>query len=77
VLSAATYSDFKEAWDYGSYVVGLWDIVEWPAKFAVFFGITLFAVRLWVDAARSVIGIFKGTATATRSEEDRILDNKH
>jgi TRAP-type C4-dicarboxylate transport system permease small subunit len=74
VLSAATFADFKHAWDYGSYVTGLWELVEWPPKFAVFFGIAILTLRLAVDAVQSVRGIVKGTATATRSEEDRVLD---
>jgi TRAP-type C4-dicarboxylate transport system permease small subunit len=74
VLSLATFADFQHAWHYGSYVTGLWELVEWPPKFALFFGIALFTLRLAVDLAQSVMGIAKGTATATRSEEDRILD---
>lgn len=74
ILAAATFADFKHAWDYGSYVVGLWELVEWPAKFAVFAGLGLFAVRLLVDSVQSVRGLIAGTASATRSEEDRVLD---
>jgi len=74
VISFATYADFKHAWDYGSYVEGLWELVEWPAKFAVFFGIFLFTVRLAVDLVQSIVGIVDGSATATRAEEDRVLD---
>ncbi len=74
VISFATYADFKHAWDYGSYVEGLWELVEWPAKFAVFFGIALFTLRLAVDLVQSILGIVDGTAVATQSEEDRILE---
>jgi len=73
VLSVATFADFKHAWDYGSYVEGLWELVEWPANFAVFFGIALFTVRLTVDLVQSIVGLAKGTAIATEPEEDRIL----
>ncbi len=77
IIAAAVLTDFKHAWDYGSYVEGLWELREWPPKLALFLGITLFTARLWVDAVQSVIGIVKGTATATRSEEDRILEAEH
>ena len=62
------------AWDWGSYTEGLWELVDWPAKFAVFAGIAVLALRLAVDAVLSVIANAKGTAMASRSEEDRVLD---
>ncbi|MDA1101698.1 MAG: TRAP transporter small permease [Proteobacteria bacterium] len=74
IVGTAVYTDFRESLAFNSYVDGPLELVEWPAKFAVFFGIALFTVRLLVDAVQSVIGIMKGTATATRSEEDRVLD---
>lgn len=74
IVGAAVYTDFRESLEFDSYVDGPLELVEWPAKFAVFFGIALFTVRLLVDAAQSVTGIIKGTAKATRSGEDRALD---
>ena len=74
IIAVATYTDFKHAWDYQSYVSGLWELVELPAKFAVFAGIALLAVRLGVDFVQSIAGIIGGTATATQPEEDRVLD---
>jgi TRAP-type C4-dicarboxylate transport system permease small subunit len=76
IIAVATYADFKHAWDYGSYVTGLWELVEWPAKFAVFAGIALFAVRLLVDFIQSIAAVIRGTATATKPEEDRVLDGE-
>ena len=74
IVAVAVFTDFQHAWHYGSYVEGLWQLREWPPKLALFLGVALFAVRLWVDAAQSVAGIVKGTARATKSEEDRVLD---
>jgi TRAP-type C4-dicarboxylate transport system permease small subunit len=75
IVGAAVFTDFKDAWDYGSYNEGPLELKEWPPKFALFFGIALFTVRLAVDAVQSVHGIITDTATATKSEEDRILDS--
>jgi TRAP-type C4-dicarboxylate transport system permease small subunit len=74
IIAVATFADFKHAWDYGSYVEGLWQLVDWPAKFAVFAGIAVFAVRLVVDWVQSVAGVADDTAQASKSEEDRVLD---
>lgn len=74
IIAVAAFTDLKHAWDYGSYVDGPLELVEWPAKFAVFAGLALFAVRLAVDGVQSVIDIARGTATATKAEEDRVLE---
>jgi len=73
IVGTAVFSDFRESVEYGSYVDGPLELQEWPAKFAVFFGIALFTVRLLVDAVQSVHGIVTDTASATRPEEERIL----
>jgi TRAP-type C4-dicarboxylate transport system permease small subunit len=74
VIAAAAYSNFYDAWDVGAYIYGQLELPEWPPKFVVFFGLTLFSVRLLVDAVRSVKGLIDGTAVAARSEEARALD---
>jgi TRAP-type C4-dicarboxylate transport system permease small subunit len=48
-LAAATFTDFQQAWDVGAYVDGPLKLPEWPSRFAVFFGITMFFVRLVRD----------------------------
>ena len=73
VICWAVYTDFAESYEYQSYVDGPLELVEWPPKFVLFFGIALFVVRLAVDLAQSVKGIIDGSATATQSEEDRAL----
>ncbi len=74
IIACATYTDFKQAFDVGAYEEGALEIPESPFRFIVFFGITLFAIRLAVDAVISTIGFFTGEAQATRSEEERALD---
>ncbi len=74
IICVAVYSDFSESWEYQSYVDGPLELLEWPPKFVLFFGIALFVIRLVVDLVQSVKGIMDGTATATRSEEDRVLE---
>ncbi|MDE0726919.1 MAG: TRAP transporter small permease [Alphaproteobacteria bacterium] len=74
IVGWAVFTDFYESYEIQAYVEGPLELVEWPAKFAVFFGVALFAVRLLVDLIQSIHGIVNDTATATRSEEDRILD---
>jgi TRAP-type C4-dicarboxylate transport system permease small subunit len=74
IVGVAVYDDFAHAWEYQSYVDGPLELLEWPPKFVVFFGVALFTVRLLVDLIQSIHGIITDTATATRSEEDRVLD---
>jgi|TARA_B100000959_G_scaffold194557_1_gene203461 TRAP-type C4-dicarboxylate transport system permease small subunit len=76
IVCAAVFTDFQESWEYQSYVDGPLELREWPAKFAVFFGVALFCMRLLVDLIQSVHGIATGTAQATQSEEDRVLDTE-
>ena len=76
IVAAAVYTDFQESYDIQAYVEGPLELVEWPAKFALFFGIGLFAIRLLVDLVQSIHGIIYDTATATRAEEDRVLDTE-
>ena len=76
IVAAAVYMDFQESYDIQAYVEGPLELVEWPAKFALFFGIGLFAIRLLVDLVQSIHGIIYDTATATRAEEDRVLDTE-
>lgn len=77
IVAAAAYKNFREAWEYGSYVEGLLELPEAPVKFIAFFGLTLFAIRLFIDAVVSVVGVVNGTAVAARAEEARILDTEH
>ena len=76
IVAVAVYTDFQESYDIQAYVEGPLELVEWPAKFALFFGIGLFAIRLLVDLVQSIHGIIHDTATATRAEEDRVLDTE-
>lgn len=54
ILTAATYADFKAAWDVDAYVDGPLELPEWPARFVVFFGILVFTLRLLFDVVRTV-----------------------
>jgi len=74
IITCATYTDFKQAFDVGAYEEGALEIPEAPFRFIVFFGLLLFSIRLAVDAIVSTIGFFTGEVQATRSEEDRALD---
>ena len=74
IIACATYTDFKQAFDVGAFEEGALEIPEAPFRFIVFFGLLLFAVRLFVDAIISTKGFFTGDAQATRSEEERALD---
>ncbi len=74
IVTVAVYTDFEHAVEYGSYVDGPLDLKEWPPKLAVFLGLALFTIRLAVDAVQSVIAIKDGTAVATKSEEERVLE---
>ena len=74
ILAAATYTDFLHAYSFGTYTEGEIEFPEAPPRFVVFFGIALFAIRLLVDALRSVIGLYTGEAHAARGETERALD---
>ncbi len=74
IVSVAVFDDLADAWEYQSYVDGPLELLEWPPKFVLFFGVALFTVRLLVDLIQSINGIINDSATATRSEEDRVLD---
>ena len=74
IITCATYTDFKQAFDIGAYEEGALEIPEAPFRFIVFFGLLLFSIRLAVDGVISTIGFFTGEAQATRSEEERALD---
>lgn len=76
ILGAATFTDFHHAWTLGTYTEGDVELPEAPPRFIIFFGLTLFAVRLAVDAVRAVVGLFTGEALATRSDAERVLDIK-
>jgi len=74
ILAAATFTDFFHAWSFGTYTEGEVEFPEAPPRFVVFLGIALLAVRLLVDAVRSVLGLFTGEAHAARGETERALD---
>ena len=74
IIALATLSDFQYAWINGTYTEGEIELPEAPPRFVVAFGISLFAVRLFVDAVRSVIGLYTGEALASRGESERALD---
>ncbi|MBT3533248.1 MAG: TRAP transporter small permease [Rhodospirillaceae bacterium] len=74
IVTVAVYDDFADAWEFQSYVDGPLELLEWPPKIVLVFGVALFTVRLLVDLIQSIHGIVTDTATATRSEEDRVLD---
>jgi len=74
IVTCATYTDFKQAFDVGAYEEGALEVPEAPFRFIVFFGLLLFSIRLVLDAVVSTKGFFTGEAQATRSEEDRALD---
>jgi TRAP-type C4-dicarboxylate transport system permease small subunit len=74
IVAVAVGDDFLDSWEYQSYVDGPLELKEWPPKLVVFLGVALFTVRLAVDLVQSIIGIKRGTAQATQSEEDRVLE---
>ncbi len=74
VMARATFDDFYAAWEVGAYVEGPLELPESPARFVVFIGLTVFAIRLAVDAVLSIRALIRGEAVASRSEEDRALD---
>ena len=74
ILALATFTDFLHALEFGTYTEGEIEFPEAPPRFIVAFGLGLFAVRLLVDAVRSVLGLYTGEALAARSESDRALD---
>ena len=74
IIALATISDFHYAWTNDTYTEGEIELAEWPPRFIVAFGISLFAVRLLVDAVQSVIGLYTGEALAARGESERALD---
>ncbi len=74
IIAAATFSDFLYAWTNGTYTEGEIELPEAPPRFVVAFGISLFAVRLLVDAVQSVKGLITGEALAARGDVERALD---
>jgi len=74
IIAAATFTDFQYAVEYGTYTEGEIELPEAPPRFVVAFGLSLFAVRLLVDAVQSVVGLFTGEALASRGETERALD---
>ena len=76
IISCAVFTDFYAAWIVGAYVEGPFELPEYPARFIVFFGLALFSFRLFVDAVVSIVGLTKGSAVASRSEEARAMDSE-
>ena len=76
IISCAVFTDFFQAWSVGAYVEGPLELPEYPARFIVFFGLALFAVRLLADAIASIFGLAKGSAVASRSEEARAMESE-
>jgi TRAP-type C4-dicarboxylate transport system permease small subunit len=74
ILAAATFTDFFQAWTIGAYTEGEIEFPEAPPRLVVSVGLGLFALRLLVDAVRSVVGLFTGEAHAARGEAERALD---
>ena len=74
IVTCATYTDFKQAFDIGAFEEGALEIPEAPFRFIVFFGLLLFSIRLVVDSIISTRGFFTGEAQATISEEERALE---
>jgi TRAP-type C4-dicarboxylate transport system permease small subunit len=76
IIAAAVYTHFSEALEVGSYNEGQLEVPEWPARFIVFFGLAIFAVRLLVDAVVAIIGVVTGSAVAARSEAEIALEKE-
>ncbi len=55
ILSAATFGDFKAAWDAGAYIDGQLSLPEWPSRFVVFFGVSVFTLRLLFDVVQALV----------------------
>ena len=73
LVACAVWTDFYQAWEVKAYVEGPLELPEYPARFVAFFGLALFSVRLLIDAVTSIIGLAKGSAVASQSEEARVL----
>ncbi|MCH7477512.1 MAG: TRAP transporter small permease [SAR324 cluster bacterium] len=73
VISMAVFTDFLAAWSVGAYVEGPLELPESPARFAVFFGLAVFSLRLLVDSITSIYGLVRGRAVASLSEKARLL----
>ena len=74
VVAGAAFTDFFAAWNVGAYADGPLKLPEAPARFAVFFGVALFAVRLFVDAIVSVAGIVSGRIKAATPGSSRNIE---
>ncbi len=77
IITCAVFTDFLAAWEVGAYSEGQLEVPESPARFAVFVGLALFAVRLLADSIVSVRGLMTGSAVATLSEEARVLESEN
>ena len=73
LVTCAVWTDFLLTWEVKAYVEGLLELPEYPARFAAFFGLALFTVRLLIDVVTSIHGLAKGTAVASLSEEARLM----
>ena len=73
VISMAVFTDFFAAWSVGAYVEGPLELPESPARFAVFFGLAVFSLRLLVDSITSIYGLVRGQAVASLSEKARLV----
>lgn len=60
LLSYATFSDFREAFEVLAYNEGLLKLPEYPSRFAVFFGIAMMTLRLAIDVVTGIQGVING-----------------
>ena len=74
IITCAVYTDFQQSWEVGAYSEGQLELPESPARFAIFLGLLLLTVRLFIDAIIGVNSLVKGNAVATKSEEARAMD---
>ncbi len=74
LAAAASYVDFKDAYEVGAYTSGPLNIPHAPFKFFLFVAITLFSFRLIVDAVMMTAGLFTGKAVASLSDVSRLRD---
>jgi len=75
-VAVAVFTDFHEAWKVGAYTEGPLELPEWPSRFIVFFGLAIFAIRLFIDAIMSIYGLYTGTALAAKGEVEHALEQE-
>jgi len=70
IMATASFSDFYGAWSISAYADGPLKLPEAPARFAVFAGFALFAIRLFVDSISSIYAYFLVPVSVSKSGDE-------